>query len=393
MSATGLTLLAVAGCAKLVALGDFAQSLDSFTLLPAWLRSVAVPILPAAEVLPIMGWALFPRRRRAAEYAGFALTASILLVVAWHVLHDIRPTCNCYCKLLEWLAAERDFKAQIWPAATLLCMVFGGSVLRTAPPVTHYRQTAIRRSTPAFTLVEILVVILIIGILTALAAPALLSARQSGRISVTLSRLRSASGLLNVYATDERDAVLYFVNPATDQQVIRSDARNITVRVPQYFAAMSLWTLAVADRFFDGSPPEAEMTDARAPRSDAQAFVFPCVFAAHPDYWNRATRLNNRSQWGSVKLGDARTPAKKAAFISPFPYGYWLDGRKRESPATGAFSIPMAFLDGHAAETSSTTIQRGMLTGDGTFSWCNWHPVDGIAGTHSIDGIRGADTP
>ncbi len=396
ISAAAIFLLAVAGFMKLIALDDFAVSLESFTLLPGWTRQTAVIALPVLELLPMILWCFWPRWRAAAEYTAFTTAMLIASVVGWHLLNNIRPACNCYGKVLEWLSRGQQFRAGVWVSGGIAAALLIGSLLRSTPTTAKARVTRQTRGPhvrSAFTLIEVLVSLLIISILLAVSVPALLGARQSARVTATLNRLHSATGLITVYATEGRDALPYFVNPAVDEQTIRSSTRGIEVKVPQYFAAMTLWTLALADRFFDGIPADETMSDARSVSNDRRTFLYPCTFAAHPDYWARATRLGNRRQWGPVKLGDARTPARKAAFVSPFPFGYWPDGRKRESPASGPFMVPLALLDGHATEIQRTSIAPGMLTGDGTFSWCNWHPIDVNAALHTIEGIRGTDIP
>lgn len=59
----------------------------------------------------------------------------------------------------------------------------------------------------AFTLIELLVVIGIIAVIAALTLPAMASARQSARSTVTLQRLGQLATTANLYATDNKDRI------------------------------------------------------------------------------------------------------------------------------------------------------------------------------------------
>jgi prepilin-type N-terminal cleavage/methylation domain-containing protein len=64
-----------------------------------------------------------------------------------------------------------------------------------------------RPARSGFTLIELLVVLGIIAVVAALTLPAIASARQSARSTVTLQRLGQLSTVANIYATDHEDRI------------------------------------------------------------------------------------------------------------------------------------------------------------------------------------------
>lgn len=77
-----------------------------------------------------------------------------------------------------------------------------------------------RRSTAAFTLIELLVVISIIALLIALLLPALKSARAAARSAACMSNMRSVSFSVHLYAQDYDD----WCPPAVEKNMIWFDS-------------------------------------------------------------------------------------------------------------------------------------------------------------------------
>src|SRR5687767_2110501 len=77
-----------------------------------------------------------------------------------------------------------------------------GPVLRRGPTMRRPRGPAPARPAPAFTLIELLIVIAIIGVLIALLMPTITGARESARRTQCAAHLRNIGGAMMAYGTD-----------------------------------------------------------------------------------------------------------------------------------------------------------------------------------------------
>jgi len=99
-----IVLVGLAGATKLLDLWAFAASLESWSLIPDWGKSVAVGFVPLSEML-IGGAVLLSARRRLAAWAALALLAVFMTVYAAHVIFAEPPDCNCFGELGRYSAA------------------------------------------------------------------------------------------------------------------------------------------------------------------------------------------------------------------------------------------------------------------------------------------------
>ena len=74
----------------------------------------------------------------------------------------------------------------------------------TSSEIRHRRPSAVGLLAQGFTLIELLIVTAIIGILAAIAVPALHSAIQKARQRATMSDIRTLANTLQMYAIDTR---------------------------------------------------------------------------------------------------------------------------------------------------------------------------------------------
>ena len=76
----------------------------------------------------------------------------------------------------------------------------------------NLRQPRVRRSVHAFSLIELLVVILLVGVIAAIVLPALAKSRQKAMAAESLAYSRAIGAAFKQYANDH-DGALVPVNP------------------------------------------------------------------------------------------------------------------------------------------------------------------------------------
>jgi len=93
------------------------------------------------------------------------------------------------------------------------------------------RQRQSMKSEEGFTLVELLVVILIIGILAAIAIPSFLSQREKAQDAEAKSAVKTAATAMETYFTDQSPQTYVGANPAA-LQAIEETLNDAAVTVP-----------------------------------------------------------------------------------------------------------------------------------------------------------------
>lgn len=83
---------------------SFSRSLDTFVLLPTWMRSAALVLTPAAELVPLA--LLVVRRAVAANVASIVLIVSFSLIVYWHWVRNVQPVCGCLGLWADYVRQE-----------------------------------------------------------------------------------------------------------------------------------------------------------------------------------------------------------------------------------------------------------------------------------------------
>jgi type IV pilus assembly protein PilA len=94
-----------------------------------------------------------------------------------------------------------------------------------------------------FTLVELLVVMLILGLLAAIAIPSFFNQRDKARDADAKSAVRTAQTAIETYATDNNGA--YTGADAADLQTIEPTLNNVGARLTVPAAAASTYTVQV----------------------------------------------------------------------------------------------------------------------------------------------------
>lgn len=122
-----MVVMAIAGVAKLLALGDFADSLRAWKLIPQMLVPVLTLAIPCAEVWIAAVWVKGGRGCAAA----FVLLLVFTVVYAAHLLWGQDPGCNCFGKLMRIQYLNGIAKNVVPRNAILLAMLTLGMALRS----------------------------------------------------------------------------------------------------------------------------------------------------------------------------------------------------------------------------------------------------------------------
>lgn len=199
----------------------------------------------------------------------------------------------------------------------------------------------------AFSLIELLVVMAIIGILAAFLLPVLRQAKEKARGAVCLNNLHQVNLATRMYAEDHNDAVVLpsgFVNSRTDYQLYKqyvkryAGYKGVASPSEKLFACPS-------DTFFWS-------------RGDGSGSYNGSGFCAQPftDFTSYAFNGGNRNGTNfpgiaGVRLAAVRVPAKtllifEAAALTPFS---WHEPQKTPGDYRVLNSVnAVSFVDGHA---------------------------------------------
>jgi len=243
----------------------------------------------------------------------------------------------------------------------------------------------------AFTLLEIIVTIVIVGIVLAMILPTIGFQRWSSIDAKSVSNLRSHAGIFSMYATDWKDHLPYFTDPNLATTQVTNPARNYTVDVP-YWSAHFQWPVALADPYYEGDHRHASLYYPGAGLSRpgmsepvvTSPYWYGCSFIGAPDYWNARTRVAGISQLRPNSLSDALYPASKMLLLEPYPTLQIFEPRQVRAG--------MAFLDGSASREPFGSPQPDSLS-DGDAAGPINHQYPYPPTMHTTDGIRGRDKP
>jgi type II secretory pathway pseudopilin PulG len=256
---------------------------------------------------------------------------------------------------------------------------------------------AIAASRSAFTLVEVLLTVLAVGLLVALLAPSLLGAREAGRRSATLSLCKSHAAVFQVYATDYRDTWPFLNDPRLT--TTRHEPRPGLVRDVPYFQQYLYWPVAMSAGYYNGSlasslfdAPAAPAAERRSSIAVTSSFEYPCVFVAHASYWAPETRLAGNAQWSPTTVSDVTFPSDKALLVSRWPLAEdarFTDGSGYDAPRPPLHLL--AFTDGHGEQLPPDRRGLEYPTGDGPNADAGAHGIAFPRLLHTLHGVRGRD--
>ncbi|MBL8758435.1 MAG: type II secretion system protein [Phycisphaerae bacterium] len=195
----------------------------------------------------------------------------------------------------------------------------------------------------AFTLTEVLVVAAVVCIVFALVLPAVRAARSRGREAEMLSGLRQVSGLLVLYAGDQRDAWPYVQTPRRFDAPIA--VRGVVTGFSYFGGGRTFWANALVPGYLE-QPAFAQYlgTDAMAEWNTREGlpadtvrsrFVLCDVAFARPAWFEGDVPPTGDEHFDATRHGDVRFPGRKGALVgstrrvgdNPDATGPWPVGR------------------------------------------------------------------
>jgi prepilin-type N-terminal cleavage/methylation domain-containing protein len=290
------------------------------------------------------------------------LTLAVLTIVLVLLAVDpAAPTCGCFGAVRVRHARE-DAIVGIVRNVALIALV-GWAYWRAAPgglqrlyPVARVRRGRVEtseRSQGAFTLVEILMVIVVLAVLIAVVVPALGAIRQKAKEAQSLSVQRQVFAALSMYGMDNRAFHPYFQtpgNPDGPQMLYGFDLPR------QYFTAgRAFWVTLVAPTYFEpGAAIDVDPRQRQQWNKEHQypSEVFPSRIAltdtafAIPRYWDTDLPPNDKALLRGTTHADIAFPSSKGLTLDLLIGALAADTTDRKSSAPTA---SVGRCDGSAA--------------------------------------------
>jgi len=218
-----------------------------------------------------------------------------------------------------------------------------------------------RRTWPAFTLIEVLVAIGIIGILIAIIAPALRGARDSARETVCLANLRTCHTDMQAYLEAEGQYPFLPAHEPIDTSPDGDGSEGILT--DSHWATSLHWTSALREvapwrpHFESWVCPGAPRAPGRpwahdpsvpeSQRRGSASYIMSHAFRAGPGLWAPKPPTDPdalREFLRPVQAHEVRAPAAKALF-----YDHEMAHLDPLATAAERDARPVGFADGHAA--------------------------------------------
>ncbi|QOJ00554.1 MAG: DoxX family protein [Phycisphaeraceae bacterium] len=391
-----MVVVLVSGVFKLADLPGFEASMATWNRIPDHARAAALLVVPALELaFPLMWFAGV--RRRTGCLGAIVLMLSVSGVYAYQAAGGAPVRCGC---LVAW--PVRD-ESSLFPwrhlavNAVLTALLACGVGLRRAGmpgrPLRH-PTTRPNRSQPrtAFTMIETILVVALVGLLVALVAPSIGRAREHARHAASLSNLRHHAAITTAYATDWSDSAPYGVSPESPISVLRCPSRGIAAAV-RYFDFNIYWNISLAEGYYDADPwsrafrSPALIGPIPAFPTPTTSYALSCTFLASPEHYNLSTRQIPPIGFRAVRLHEVLFPGHKS-----FHADRWVGkDQGRERPRFPSPTL-VGFVDGHAERIDNP---QESDPGDGRLTLLdyNGHHLGRFEFPylHTFDGVRGRD--
>lgn len=368
-----MMILLGAGVLKLLDLTEFARSLSSWSYLPNGSLVIVALAVPIGEVAASGLW--FSRAApRLACRLGLGLLLAFTLVYAGHLALGHAPECRCFGKLSAYANSRGAAWIVIARNAVLMLLIAPGALARKGAPV---RRPA--GAPAAFTLIETILVVAIVGLLLTLVLPSLSGARDAARRAGHLSRLRQHATVFTNYGMDWDD---YFPAPTDPDATYTVFYPNGEVVPLGYFDVDWRWTVPMAP-YYDDNALHPSFFPPDDPAWYGTMYYYSCTFIADPRFWNPKTRTGPE-QWRGTRGDEVLYPALKGLFFNMH------DRAEVPPPFTGAGA---AFVDASAEFVKAERFRPWYPNGEGPWR-ARIHPSMSLQGRwliHTIDGVRGRD--
>jgi type II secretory pathway pseudopilin PulG len=384
-----VVLIGLMGLMKLLDLPAFGAAVRHWRIIPRDIRPGVVVIVPILETA-LLVWLLLNLRRAYLLLSTLSLLIifSGLYVVQWY-LYDNTP-CGCFGALARRFAeietAQFALTRNVVMACVLALELWGMRRRRTVQKsrvagTLNAREVLMEGGDTgrAFTTVEILVVVAVLGVLMALTMPMLARVRNGARASVTVANLRSHSAVLLSYTIDYKDLFPALTNPRASYSVIRCESASVAVRAA-YFDQFNLWNVGLADQYYDGSFRTKAFHSgwdsiAVSPRAGLH---LACSFSADPSYYDADTRTAPPAQLRPIKATEVLFASKKSLMTAYTP---WVHFQR----------VFGGMVDGQASEFRNEQLVGDLRSGDGAYAAFGFHWPAYTPMTHTYRGVRGRD--
>jgi prepilin-type N-terminal cleavage/methylation domain-containing protein len=381
------------GIGKLTDLNAFREALGQWTTVPTVFAPFLTVTVPALEVLIAGSWFVSGRAHRWA-LAGAGLISAFTLAYLFELLIGPgKPSCGCMGRV-----PDSHWSEQPWVVLGRNSLLIAIFILAARRPAGRRNIAPIGLNTAmprrAFTLIETLCVIVLVGLLALLIMPTLGIVRQFGRQAVSISNLRGHAAVMSAYTNDYREAWPYYTYPDATLTILRSERNNIA-RAVVYFGLYNRWHLAMLDAYYEGRARAPELNQPYVPGAVAagaygwNTYQYPCVFLTSHEFWNARTRESPaRPQLRTTRAGDVTWPAAKTILVG------FYSSDAQDSPGSNVTSgrREFAFVDGHAKRVPREGYSLGYVNAEGVGTPLSRHAGFGVApGLHTMDGVRGRD--
>lgn len=179
----------------------------------------------------------------------------------------------------------------------------------------------------AFTIIELLIVISLIGLLASILLPALSQARYSARYLQAASTMRQMYISVTTYGNDSKDGLPYFATPGNPWGPVVVNGVDVRNAQGRYFGPQAVLWPSLLRAYISGRPklpdrdamiPVGEKYGLPPEQSDMILYTrFNLSYTAFsaPEYWTNDVPPRNRSLFRGTRWGEIQFPSQKGILV------------------------------------------------------------------------------